>query len=368
MLPKTAFLFSCLIALASAHAATPVTIAQLEQFLTSKHAAKESDAEIAERLNQVTLSEELVGSALSRVLAEARVRPRTAEQVQLLAAESIFEPAPEANQPHDPKPDPATQQRMIDGARAYVSWTLHLLPDLLAVRVSRSFTNSITDPHPGHGKPQAQMHFVIEHRREIAYRNGRESAAPLSRSSDSWTEQTAGLSTWGEFGGMLKIVLNDAFAGHVAWERWQRNESGERVAVFRYSIPEAASHYKLEFCCYLASIENPIELPFKAQPGYHGELFIDPRNGTVDRITVEADLKDTDPVRRSAIAVQYGAIEIGGKRFICPLRGVAITDTHNLRMEAIDGVGLEKHTNVVEFVNYHKFGSTSRVLPGGTKE
>ena len=345
------------------HAATRVTIAQLEEFLTSRHAAKESDDEVADRLNQVTLSEELAGPALSGILAATSSRPKTAEQIELLAAESIFEPTPKMNQLNDPAPDPATQERIIEAAREYVNGTFHLLPDMLALRVTRSFANTITDPERKLGKPKARMHFVMERRREISYRNGRESDLPLSRSSDLRPEQAAGLSTSGEFGGILKIVLNDAFAGSLAWQRWQRNERGERVAVFRYRIPEAESHYKVDFCCYILSKENPVELSFKTQPEYRGELFVDPRNGTVDRITVEAEMKDTDPLRRSALAVQYGRVEIGGKQFVCPVRGVAITETHNLRMEEVDGVGLEKHTNIVEFVNYHRFGSTSRILP-----
>jgi hypothetical protein len=364
LLRNAALFLTCLTAIAPVRAATRVTIAQLEQFLTSRQAMKESDEQIAERLNQAELSEELVGPALARILAETSSWPRTAEQIEVLAAESIFEAAPSADQHQDPAPDSATLQRMIDQARAYANGALHLLPDLLAVRVTRSFANTIIDFKPKHGKPKAQMHFVREYRREMAYRNGHEINSTIGRSSDPGVEQTSGLSTWGEFGGILKIVFNDAFGGHVAWERWQRNGAGERMAVFHYAIPESSSHYKVDFCCYLLSKENPVEMPFKAQPGYHGELFVDPRRGTIDRITLEADMKETDAVRRSAIAVQYGRVEIGGKWFVCPVRSVAITDSHNVMMEEIDGVGLEKHINLVEFVGYRKFGSTSRILPG----
>jgi len=355
---------SCLLAVATVHAATPVTVAQLEQFLSSRQAAKESDEETAERLNEVTLSQELAGPALARVLAEARSRPQTAEQIELLAAESVFQAPPIADQPNNPAPDAAAQQRMIESARAYVSKALLRLPDFLAVRVTRSFDNTITDPRPRHGKPKVQMHFAAEHRRAMAYRNGHEVvSSAMDKSPGSSAAPAAGLSTWGEFGGILKIVLNDAFSGNVAWERWQRNGAGALVAVFGYVIPEASSHYSVDFCCYLPSMENPVELPFHAKPGYHGELFVDPRDGSIARITLEADLTVADPVVTSAMAVEYGGVEIGGKQFICPVRSVAVTETRNRQMESIDGVGLEKHTNLVKFVNYHRFGSTARILP-----
>jgi hypothetical protein len=363
-LRNAAFVLSWLIAIAPVRAATPVTIAQLEQFLTSKQAMKDSDEEIADRLNRVSLSQELAGPTLARIVAETNSRPKTAEQIELLAAESIFDPAPIADQPSDPVPDLVAQKQMLEAARGYVNGTLRLLPDLLAVRVTRSFNNTITDLKSKHGKPKVQTRFVGEYRREIAYRDGHEIVSAMGPRSGSSDAPVQGLSTWGEFGGILRIVLKDAFSGGVAWDRWQRNEAGEQVAVFHYVIPEMSSHYKVDFCCYLLSRENPVELPFSAKPGYHGEIYVDPRDGSIGRITVEADMKETDAVRRSAIAVQYGPVEIGGKRFNCPIRGIAITESHNAMMEPVDGVGLEKHTNLVEFVNYHKFGSTSRMLPG----
>lgn len=354
----------CLMVAGSVGAAARVTIAQLEEFLKSRQAAKESDEEIAEQLSKVALAEELTGPALARILADAGSRPRTAEQIELLAAESIFKPAPDAEQPHDPTPDAAAQQQMIEGARAYVNGALRHLPDFLAVRVTHSFDNTITDTRPKHGKPMARMHFIGEHRREIAYRDGREvDLSATGRITASREAMGSGLSTWGEFGGVLKIVLNDAFGGNVAWERWQRNNAGAEVAVFRYLIPEASSHYSLDFCCYQVSKEDPEDLSFHAKPGYHGELFVNPRDGSMARITVEADLKEGDPMKTSAIAVEYGRVEIGGRPFVCPIRSVAITETRNLMMESVDGVGWEKHTNLVDFVNYHKFGSTARILP-----
>jgi hypothetical protein len=72
---------------------------------------------------------------------------------------------------------------------------------------------------------------------------------------------------------------------------------------------------------------------------------------------------DVDPVTISAIAVQYGLVDIGGKKYVCSIQGIAVFKVHHLVMETVDGVGLEKHINLLYFLNYHKFGSTSRILP-----
>lgn len=357
-----ALVLICLMKARLAGSVTPVTVAQLEQFLSSKQATKESDEKIAERLNQVTLSEELAGPDLVRVLTETSSWPKSAEQVELLAAESIFKAPPAGERLQEPAPDPAMQQQVIEEARNYVNHALHLLPDFLAVRVTRCFENTITDSKPKHGKPKVEMHFAGEYRRQIAYRGGHETELRATGQS----RVKMGLSTWGEFGDVLKIVLNDAFSGSVAWERWERNAAGGRIAVFHYGIPESASHYSVDFCCSAIASDNPVELPpFHARPGYHGRIFLDPQDGSIERITIEADLKVDDPVRTSSIAVEYGRVDIGGKMYVCPVRGVAITATHNLMMES-DSVGLEKHTNLVQFVDYHKFGSTARFFPEST--
>lgn len=355
-----ALLLCCLILITPVLAETRVSVAQLEEFLTSKQAMKESDAEIADRLSEVVLSEELTGPTLARILSKINQGPRTAEQIELLAESSVFNVPPAAELPRELAPDSAMQQKMIEAARAYVNGAIRSLPDFLAVRVTRSFENTTADARPKNGKPKAQMHFVREYRREIAYRDGHEveeQAGAKRRSA------MPGLSTRGEFGGILKVVLDDAFSGRLAWDRWQRDDAGTQVAVFRYVIPQASSHYSVDFCCYVESKQNPVSLEFHVKPGYHGEIFVDPASGAIDRVTVEADLKPGDPVITSGIAVQYGWVSIGGKQFICPIRGVGVTDVRNLVMEPADR-GLERRTNLIRFVNYHKFGSTVRILPG----
>lgn len=361
LLRIAALLMSCLLLTAASHAATPVSVAQLEQFLTSSRAAKEKDAAIAEQLSQVILSEELTGPTLARLVARTNPGPKTMEQISVLAAESVFHAPPAEELPKLAAPDAAEQGRIVQAARKYVNETLPLLPDFLAVRVTDCFDNTIAQGKPKHGKPKTQIHFVREYRNEIGYRDGRE-FDPATSEGLSETP-IAGLSTWGEFGGILKVALDDAFNGHVVWDRWQ-NSDGSTVAVFRYEIPEASSHYAVDFCCYQLSLENGIMYPFHARPGYRGEIFIDPSSGAIERITLQAELKGSDPMTASEIAVQYGRVEIGGKWYVCPIRGIAVSVIRNLLMRAVDGVGQEKHTNLVKFTDYRKFGSTVRFLPG----
>jgi hypothetical protein len=245
---------------------------------------------------------------------------------------------------------------MISAAVSYVNTTLQLLPDFLATRTTLSFENTLVQQSgPMRAKPKAAMHIARESHREIAYRNGREIADAASTDS--------GLTTWGEFGPILKTVLGDSFMGNVEWARWQTSETGALLAVFRFTVPQSASHYLIDFCCYQKSKDDPVQYSFREKPGYRGEIYLDPATGVIARITLQAELADADPVTSSGIAVQYGSVDIGGKSYVCPIQGIAVSEVHNLVMESVDGVGLEKHINVVHFLNYHKFGSTSRILP-----
>jgi hypothetical protein len=361
-----AVLLSFFVLSAAARAATRVTVAQLEQFLTSSQTTKLSDKQIADRLSQVALSEQLVAATLARIGSETALGPKTVEQLELLAAESMFEAPPAVDSPDSPAPSTAEQQAIIKAGRAYVGEAIHLLPDFLAVRVTQSFDNLPVVEGKRRANPKIAMHLVGEYRREIAIRSGQEVNHPVG-DGGAGSVQTAslGFSTWGEFGAMLAVVLNDAFNGSVVWDRWQRAETGKLVAVFRYAIPRAASHDSVDFCCYSKPEDSPAIYPFHDKPGYHGEIYIDPATGEIDRIALEAELREDDPVTLSEVVVQYGPVTIGGKRYVCPIRSVALSELHNRVIEKIDGVGVEEHVNIVQFRDYHKFASTARILTTG---
>jgi hypothetical protein len=346
-------------------AATRVTVAQLEQFLTSRQAAKQSDREIADRLVSVQLTEQLTAQTLVRIESEANLGANTLEQLRLIANSSIFFAPPSRELPNLAAPDPVSQQRMLNAAIEYVDGALQRLPDFLAIRTTDSFDNTPQPVGSKHAKPVAELHLVRESRREIAYRNGKEILDSDSESGNGQpgSSALAGFTTKGEFGPVLETILSDSFIGSVLWNRWQIGESGALVAVFRYVVEKPASHYLVDFCCYQNSRDDPQTFRFRYLAGYHGELYLDPSTGAVDRITLEAELTEDDPVMVSSSAVQYGQVNIGGKSYICPVRSVAVSEVRNLNMELVDKVGPERLVNEVRFSNYHKFASTVRILP-----
>lgn len=350
-------------------AAAQVTIAQLRSFLNSNFAKKQSDAAIADRLSVVTLKEQLSSATLGSIFRESKPGPNTIEQLQILAAASVFKSPPVSELLPKPAPDAASQRQMIDAAIGYVEGAVHSLPDFLATKTTISYNNAPVSSRNRRFRPKVQMHFFREQHRQVACSNGRE----IDDGTDTQSARRAnapsrdyGLTTWGEFGPILDVVLSNSFKGTVVWSRWQRSDDGHELAVFHYEVPKSASDYQIDSCCFEQSHQSPGWQAFRVKPGYHGDLYIDPATGSVDRITLEADLSEDDLMTAAAIAVDYGRVEIGGRIYVCPVRAVALSKTRNLDIEEIDHIGLEYSVNMVRFSDYHKFGSTARILSPDT--
>ncbi len=61
--------------------------------------------------------------------------------------------------------------------------------------------------------------------------------------------------------------------------------------------------------------------------------------------------------------VEYGAVQIGGSSFICPVRSVALSRTM-LSAEASTGNAASEWLNETLFTNYHRFVGTTRIVTG----
>lgn len=351
-------------AIATTTAISQVTVAQLQQFLSSREAAKESDAEIAQKLSSVALIDQLTAATLARIRARSSIGPETMLQLRLLAASSTFNAPPASELPVAPVPDQNEQQHIIQSTLNYVNSALHRLPDFVATRTTESFDNSPREFDAKASQSITPIHFVSEHRREIAYLNGHETDAPSSQSSQPRSQENdlPGLTTWGEFGPILTLIVGDSFKGSITWSRWQTSESGIRVAVFHYSVPKSASTYLIDLCCTQMPGSRP-QPQFRDKPAYHGEIYIDPATGSIDRVTLEAELAPGSPITYSGIAVQYGRVAIGGVDYICPVRSVAVSELPDPDDEPASSRPPSKFINEVHFLNYHKFGSSARIVP-----
>jgi hypothetical protein len=301
-------------------AASQITAAQLQEFLAASRG--KPDSTVANEIAGLDLSERLSSARLELLLADLPGL-RAREALLVLADRSAFLDSPPSEIPSNKTPDLTSQKQMIASTVGYVTNTLHALPNFYATRVTTTFKREMWTESP--------MHQVGRYTDTEIYRDGEmrlHSSRPKSR--------TAGLTTAGEFGPILATAILDAARGHLAWSHWEMGGEG-LLAVFRYAVSAKESHYVVQ----------------DRVTAYEGEIALDPSSGAVLRIVLKTDREGGNPLDVADIVVEYGPVDLGGRKYICPLRGIALSEGSQLAW-----------LNDVRFENYHLFRTDMRILPG----
>lgn len=357
------FLFAMLAV--PAFAAKRVDIKQVDQALTEWK--DKPDAEVAHWLDGLKLTERADAAQLAQWRKTAP-GPKSKQAVALLADASAFLRAPASEILQTTPPNEIAQRQMLSLASAYVETTLVKLPNFFASESITTFEDTPASQDYGVYTNYQPMHYSDFKRATVLYRDGKEVMETKS-SEVSEQDQTITLAgqllSSGEFGPVLHTVLTDARSGKLTWSHWEAM-GDSKTALFRYSVPRQQSHYRLKV--ELAGHSKPTQ----TRPGYHGEIAIDPANGTILRITLQADLSDDDPMKRADLMVEYGRVEIGKQSYICPVRTVAMTESYSAKVQLDERGFLTpnqkgptlKMLNDARFDNYHVLRSEARLLTG----
>jgi VWFA-related protein len=364
----------------TAEAAKRVTVAQLQQALTTAHDAHKSDAEVAHEIGGFELSERLSEASLNKLVASLDGQATLA--LQLLADQSAFLDPPANEVPSTAAPDDAAQQHMIAAGRKYVAQTLLQLPNLFATQTTNRYDDGAYEAKKGGWPVRAGLHLVNTSSQDSSIFNERGN----SSTNASSTNLQQGLSSGGEFGSTLSMILSDTVNGKIAWSHWEQTPTGP-VAVFHYLVPSSASHFEVINSLprqgtldvaqasrsgrqgagiNVRSTGGPQTSTVVTRPGYHGALWVEPGTGTILRTTMEADTKGSVQFKRAAIMVQYGPVQIGESTFICPVRSVALSAAVNGAnldpLTRMPGDGPTLWLNESVFSGYHRFGIETRIV------
>jgi len=345
-----------------AFAARQLTVAQFEQLLLADHG--DSDAKLAGQLAGVELSERASASRLARWESDFP-GPRTREALIELADTSSFLDLPPADIPPTAPPDREAERQMLSRTIDYASKTIQALPNFMATRETIHFED--TPSHPvsdqfqvgrlnsvaaGDQTDYRPIHVAGKSAVAVAYRDGHEVVDATTTKARS-REPDVGLTTFGEFGPILSVVLADAVRSHMEWGYWEQRADG-LTAVFRYQVAQPQSHYLVSF---IGGPDNG-----HTYPAYHDEIAIDPATGSVLRLTVVSDLAPLFQMIDTAILVGYAPVVIGDRTYICPVRGVALS-----KMPASGSTqtspSLQTRLNDVTFTEYHLFRADVRIIP-----
>ncbi|MGO8708155.1 MAG: hypothetical protein ACLQMG_10855 [Terracidiphilus sp.] len=359
---------------APAMAAKSLSVEQLEQLLAANQ--NKADGHVAQVLADVELIERLSPERLAR-WEKSFPGDKTREVLIRLADKAAFLNPPPQDVLRIAEPDSDTQEKMLALANDYVKTTMTRLPNFSATRETTHFEDAPSQDqmtaaapavtgwhayplglsiHRAEAKP---LHSTGTYSATVTYRGGFEVHAAAGTKDATADQSPAGLTTSGEFGPILSVVLGDAMRSQVTWARWEPTSS-DPMAVVHYAVPEDQSNY-------VVGIPNGKKVDM-IYPAYHGEIAIDPATGSILRISLLADLPGLYQSMETAILVEYAPVTIGDRTYICPVHGVAYSkvpvagatpDTQN------GTVMVQTQMNDVVFKSYHLFGSESRIMDEG---
>jgi hypothetical protein len=362
-------------------AAPPATVAsmtadQLDQLVIQVSGQRDSKA--GRQLAAATLSERV--SAETLAIWESKLKGKHARQAIMAVADaSAFLDPPVAKIPALPPPDTETQRQILTRTVGYVKNSLHKLPDFSALRTTTSFqmatdsqmTSAIAfnglvrwanEPHEYEslGKTNsvaasnAQLFWINTIAQPVTYRDGIETLGPAMENVQQRPASANQLTTRGEFGSILGLVLFDVSLDRLVWRHWEQSANGP-LAVFAYSVPAEKSHFAVQ-----GHVGERLY-----NPAYHGEIEVDAATGRIFRITVQTSAHEGNSYYQSSILVEYSPTQIGGVTYICPVRGVALVKYFDA-MANLDAqpppLPYQISVNDVAFTGYHLFRSESRIV------
>lgn len=361
-------------------AAHKINVAAFEQALTH---CKPSDTDCAAQISDYELTEQLTQTHVDKIAATLP-GPVSRQRLQAVASLSTFLDLPATEIPPSPPPSLDEQRHIMGQVITYVNNAIPKLPNFYATReIARYEDTPLLQLDQGFREYQP-LHYVGASSLTILYRNGLEKVDTGKEVKASADAVTSGLNTWGTFGPVLGIVLLDAAKNKLAWSHWESGP-GHPVAVFNYSVPQAGSHYEVDYCCMVEQTGAFASLvPFRQYTGYHGEIAVDQATGTILRLTLIAELKPLDPINEASMVVEYGTVEIGGQNYICPTRTVSYSHSQEVRYgtvssgqrggrggavgaaavvpDAYSHAPYQTRLNDTHFIDYHVFRAESRIL------
>jgi hypothetical protein len=375
---RIAWAFLLFVAAAPLWAAKKITVQELKDTLISLHQAYKSDDDIAAKLKEVELSEEL-NSATRASLSQYISGPLAAAQLDILEGQSSILAPPSSELPATPPPDATTQKAILAKALDYATKTYPQNPHFTVSKVTSRYQDEMQNPSsaPGLNVSAPNGYALLWEKRVELVDTDRGIEKPAaSKGKTQWGQN--GQISEGESGPNLSALLQEASAvGKLDWLRWQ-TVNGKRVAVFSFAVDKKKSHFDVNYCCF-ASTETQAEIgtqagavqpvvgniqsltswkQFKKVVPYHGELFIDPDAGTVQRVITYADLKPTDFVHQEAMRIDYDEVVVDGKPYILPVDSFTINEVvpNGDSNQAAYSV---RHTLfIVDYQNYRQPGST----------
>jgi hypothetical protein len=355
--------------------------------------AETLDELMAQSIRRLQLTERLDLNQQKELQQQFHLGPRSAAALALLADLSALRDPPSTLLVKKPALAEDEQTRLLQIARNTSTEELAHLPNFFAKRDTLHFAGELQIkpdsrgmnllPINGASQDSGLISLKSSTNLRITYRDGREVIDKAVRidpqgTTDSSANAAAqgqpsldippgeGLKSWGEFGSELVTVLSDTQQGSVRFHHWEESPTG-LLAVFRFDVPQADSHYQVSSDC------GRDGHPFHAVPAYKGAISLEAETGRVVRLQIQTASEPADPITGVASVIEYGPVQIGDKTFNRPLRSLTFLTVDPVACIAANELAGRpqaprylpvRQLNLTTFSDYHRLGSTYRIVTG----
>jgi hypothetical protein len=309
------------------------TVDSLVRRVQSELQSHETDKQIAKLIKAIHLTERLDDEAIEQLEAEGAGQSAIDElERQRDISHRLPPPAVPLKLFDAPAvPSAKEQSQVLEQARIWALQYTSSLPNFLCSKKVSRYSR-----HKSWKKEDTLTW-------EVGYVDGRDSQKPVAINGRP-TQRTnvEGFSSIGEFGNIMNGLFRPEKETKFQWSRWS-NLRGHLTHVFSYYQDKKHSGLVLPYFKWFGSRNTVTAM--------RGSVYIDDETRRVMRITYDADgIPSGFPIQDAHTVVDYGSIEIGGAKFLLPVRSTLRVLVNNVIQR-----------NVTEFVNYRKFTSEVKI-------
>ena len=361
-----------LLASSFAYAAKRVTVQELTQILDSMHQANKSDEDVATRLKQVQLSEELTAPDAAR-MEQYLPGPSSKEQLDILAGLSAFELPAASPGPAPASPDTAA---ILSHSEQWLKGTYLQVATFTASKVVLRYQDDVENMSSQPGlrvdSPNTYAKFAEGRTDTVETTQGAEKLVG-DQPKEHWGEN--GQISEGGPPPPLPEIFQEANASEkIAFSRWE-TIGGKPAAVFTFAVDKKKSHYNVAYCCFpqtdtATGVSNAgyglapgavqsvtTWRPFKKTVPYHGLLFIDPESGAILRTLTYAELKPSDYIHTENVRVDYTLTALGDKICVVPQSSITLDEVVPGGDTGMQGYSVRHRLFLATYGNYRPGGA-----------